>query len=74
MIFRNHYNMWNIFVETMKHCISLYSKMNRKFKELHLFEIETFGKMINVFTVIFDQFNASLINKCINFLFMCVSL
>ncbi len=34
----------------------------------HLFEIEIFYKIINVFTVTFDQFNASLLNKSINFL------
>ncbi len=32
-------------------------------KEQHLFEIEIFCNIINVFTVTFDQFNASLINK-----------
>ncbi len=35
----------------------------------YLFEIEIhFYNIINVFTVRFDQFNASLLNKSINFL------
>ncbi len=37
-------------------------------KEQHLFEIETFWNIINVFTVTFDQFNVSLMNKSISFL------
>ncbi len=36
-------------------------------KEQHLFEIEIFWNIINVFTVTFDQFNASLMIKSINF-------
>ncbi len=36
-------------------------------KEQHLFEIEIFSNIINVFAVTFDQFNASLMNKSINF-------
>ncbi len=35
--------------------------MNRK--EQHLFETEIFYNFINVFTVTFKQFNASLLNK-----------
>ncbi len=35
-------------------------------KEQHLFEIETFWNIINVFTVTFDQFNASLMIKSIH--------
>ncbi len=35
--------------------------MNRK--EQHLFEIEDFCTIINVFTITFDQFNVSLLNK-----------
>ncbi len=31
--------------------------------EQQLFETETFWKIINVFPVTFDQFNASLMNK-----------
>ncbi len=41
--------------------------MNRKFKRKHLFDIEIYCNIINVFTVTFDQFNASLMNKSINF-------
>ncbi len=37
--------------------------MNLKFKEQYLFEIEMFCKMLNIFAVTFDQFNASLLNK-----------
>ncbi len=37
-------------------------------KEQYLFEIYIFCDIINVFTVTFDQFNASLLNKNINFL------
>ncbi len=40
--------------------------MNRKFKEYHLFEVEMVCNIINVFTVTFDQFNASLLNKINN--------
>ncbi len=36
-------------------------------KELHLFKIEILCNIINAFTYTFDQFNASLMNKCINF-------
>ncbi len=39
--------------------------MNRKFSEQCLFKIETFCNIINVFTVTFDQFDASLLNKSI---------
>ncbi len=35
--------------------------------EQHLFEIEIFSNIINVFTVTFDHFNASWLNKSINF-------
>ncbi len=40
--------------------------MNRKKKNLHLFEIEIFNKSIKVF-VSFAQFKASFLNKSINF-------
>ncbi len=33
----------------------------------HLSEIEIFCNIINVFIITFDQYNASLINKTINF-------
>ncbi len=36
--------------------------------EQHLFEIEIFPNIINVFTVTFDQFNASLLNKSITYI------
>ncbi len=37
-------------------------------KEQHLFEIKIFCNIINIFTGTFDQFNASLLNKTINFI------
>ncbi len=39
--------------------------MNRKFKREHLFEIQIFCSIINVFTVNFDHFNAYILNKSI---------
>ncbi len=53
----------NIFVETVIHFIFQDSQMNRKFKRTALFEIEIFSNIRNLFTVTFDQFNASLMNK-----------
>ncbi len=41
--------------------------MNKVAKEQHLFEIEMFYDIINVFTVTFDQFNGSSLNKRIDF-------
>ncbi len=46
----------NIFVKTIFSSIF-------KWIEQHLFEIEIFGNIINVFTVNFDQFNVFLLNK-----------
>ncbi len=34
-------------------------------KEHYLFKVEVFCKILNVFTVTFDQFNVSLLNKII---------
>ncbi len=34
-------------------------------KEHYLFKVEVFYKILNVFTVTFDQFNVSLLNKII---------
>ncbi len=51
----------NIFVENMMHFLGFSSK------EEHLFEIELFCNIIKVFTATFNQFNASLMNKSINF-------
>ncbi len=42
--------LFNIFVETVMHLFQYYL-MNRKFKNQHLFEMEIFCKVINVFTV-----------------------
>jgi len=39
--------------------------MNRN--EQHLFEIEVFCNIKHVFTVTFDQFNASLLNESVHF-------
>ncbi len=52
----------NIFVEMVINYI-----FHESSKEQHLFEIEIFSNIINVFAVAFDQFNASLMNKSINF-------
>ncbi len=41
------------------------SLMNRKFKKLHLFEVEIFCNIIDVFTLTFFQMNASLLNESI---------
>jgi len=35
-------------------------------KEQQLLEIENYCNILNVFTVVFDQFNASLLNKVLN--------
>ncbi len=42
--------------------------MNKKFSEWHLFEMEIFCNIINVFTDSFDEFNATLSNKSNNFI------
>ncbi len=42
--------------------------MNKKFSEWHLFEMEIFCNIINVFTGSFDEFNATLSNKSNNFI------
>ncbi len=36
-------------------------------KDQHLFEVEILSNIINVFAVTFDQINAFLLNKSINF-------
>ncbi len=49
------------------HFIFQDSQMNgNSSKEQHLFETEIFCYSINVFTVTFHQFNASLMNKSID--------
>ncbi len=53
----------NIFVETVTHFIFQDSQMNRKFKRTAFIWI--FCIIINIVTVTFDQFNASLMNKSI---------
>ncbi len=40
-------------------------------KKKYLLEIEIFCKIINNFTVTFDQFNVSLVNKSIHFFKKC---
>ncbi len=40
--------------------------MNTKLNKKHLFEVEIFSSIINVFTVAFGQFNASWLNKSSN--------
>ncbi len=41
--------------------------MNGKFKDQHLFEIEIFSNIINIFPATYDQFNASFLNISINY-------
>ncbi len=53
----------NVFVETVIRFIFQDTLMNENFKGQHLFEIEIFCNFINLFNLIFDQFNASLLNK-----------
>ncbi len=43
------------------------SSMSKKCDKKHLFKIEIFCNIRNVFTVTFDQFNTSLLSKSINF-------
>ncbi len=57
----------NIFVEIVIHFIFQDSLMNRKFKRTVFFEIEIVCNIVNVFTITFNQLNASLLNKSINF-------
>ncbi len=54
----------NIFEETVIHFFQD-SLINKRTKEQHLFGI--LFRIINVLTVTFDQLNASLLNKSINF-------
>ncbi len=42
--------------------------VKRKFKRTAFIKIEVFCDIINVFTVTFDQFNTSLLNKSIDFI------
>jgi len=44
--------------------------MNRKFNEQHLFEIKILCNIIRVFTVTFNQLNASLLNHFFIFIFL----
>ncbi len=38
-----------------------------EYKQKLLFEVDIFCNILNVFTVTFDQFNASLLNKSLHF-------
>ncbi len=60
--------MLNIFVETVIQYIIFKGYFDESLKKQHLFEIDIFCNVINVSTVTFDHFNASLINKSINFI------
>ncbi len=51
----------NIFVETMILFSTIFFNENKSSKEQHLFEMEIFCNIINVFTATFDQINAPLI-------------
>ncbi len=57
----------HIFVETVTPLIFQDSLINTISKEQHLFQIEIFCNILNVFTVTFDRFNVYLLNKNINF-------
>ncbi len=52
----------NIFVETTMVFLSILC-LRESSKVQHLFELKIFCNIINVFTVTFDQLNASLLNK-----------
>ncbi len=56
----------NISVETVIQLIFQDSQMNRKFKRTAFIWNRNLCNIINVFTVTFDQFNASLMNKSNN--------
>ncbi len=58
--------MHSIFVKTMIH-LSRNLWQIEGLKEQHLFEMEIFYNILSVFTVMFIQFNVSVLNKCINF-------
>ncbi len=51
----------NIFVETMILFYKIFFNENKSSKEQHLFEMEIFCNIINVFTDTSDQINAPLI-------------
>ncbi len=59
--------MHSIFVKTMIHLSRILWQIEG-LKEQHLFEMEIFYNIVSVFTVMFIQFNVSVLNKCINFL------
>ncbi len=58
----------NISVETDTFYFSGFTDEHKSLKEQHLFEIEIICDIINDFTVTFDQFNVSLMNKSTAFL------
>ncbi len=55
----------NICVETMIDLLFNVVWWIERLKEQYLFETEIFYNIIHLFTVTFDQFNASLLNKTI---------
>ncbi len=56
----------NVNVESVVQFFFFQNLLNGKWKKQHLFEIEIFSYSVKVFTVTFDHFNASLINKGVN--------
>ncbi len=58
----------NISVETDTFYFSGFTDEQKSLKEQHLFEIEIICDIINDFTVTFDQFNVTLMNKSTAFL------
>ncbi len=60
----------NIFVETVMLLFFRIHRWIESSKEQHLFDIEIYCSIINVFTLTSDQFNASLLSKSMN---VCLS-
>ncbi len=70
MIFRNHSNMLICCSRNISIIINVESSCAASYfcgLKVHLFEIQMFCNIINVFKVTFENFNVSLLNKSINF-------
>ncbi len=78
--FRNHSNMLiccsrNIYHQCFKKLLNIFVKMwffselfdENKVQKNSIWNINIFCNILNVFNVTFEQCNASLLNKCINF-------
>ncbi len=65
----DYYQCWKHFIFLWKPSYIRFFRIHKwieSSKEQHLFEIEIFCNIINIFTITFDQFNMSLMNKSIN--------